>query len=252
MTNWIAPLFISNIADRGDRDGASPNIASLSVGVPASAGGSSHKCIIQSSFGRLKAVHQRRRSRQIRLDLAACGASPDGNRGKNSGYSLTRRSAFSLIELSMVVLIMGIMAGVVVVSLKGHIDRARWTRSFEQLENIDRLARMAARAESTPYRLSFDRDKRKVEMQAIGPLSRSQSLRQWRLPSGIQFASFRDRSSGNRSEELRIDINPAGQSRSYAIGIKASSGPEQWLVTLGLSGQHLQMDNAEDVAAVFR
>ncbi len=165
---------------------------------------------------------------------------------------MKRRWAFTLIELSVVVLILGLMAGMVVMSLQGHIDRARWTRSLEQLENMDRLARMAARSESTPYRLSFNRSKRKVELRAMGPRARTKSLRQWQLPHGIQFASFRDRSSGNRSEELRIEINPAGQSRTYAVGIKASSGPEQWLVTLGLSGQHLKLDEADDVAAMFR
>ncbi len=162
-----------------------------------------------------------------------------------------RRSGFTLIELAIVILIMAIMAGFAVLSLRGHIDRARWTRSLEQLENMDRLGRIAARNESAPYRLSFHRTKRKVELRAVGPNAPRKSVREWKLPNGIQFASFRDGASANRSEEMRIEINPSGQSRSYAVAIKANSGPAQWLVTLGLSGQHIPMEKADDVAAMF-
>ncbi len=165
---------------------------------------------------------------------------------------MTRRSSgFTLIELVIVILIMAIMSGFAVLSLRGHIDRARWTRSIEQLENMDRLGRIAARSESTPHRLSFYRTKRTVELRAIGPNAPRKTVREWKLPNGIQFSSFRDGAVSNRSEELSIDINPSGQSRSYAVAIKANSGPPQWLVTLGLSGQHIQMEKADDVAAMF-
>lgn len=166
--------------------------------------------------------------------------------------SVRRCSGFTLIELVFVIMIMAIMSGFAVLSLRGHIDRARWTRSIEQLENMDRLGRIAARSEQTPYRLSFQRTKRKVELRAIGPNAARNRVREWKLPNGIQFGSFRDRASGNRSEEMSIEINPSGQSRSYAVSIKAASGPEQWLVTLGLSGQHIPMEKSDDVAAMFR
>ena len=162
-----------------------------------------------------------------------------------------RNSGFTLIELMIVILIMAIMAGFAVLSLRGHIDRARWTRSIEQLENMDRIGRIAARSEATTYQLSFDRDKRKVELRATGRNAPQKSFREWKLPNGIQFAGFQNGSSSNRSDEMKILINASGQSPSYAVAFKTKSGTAQWLVTLGLSGQHIQMDKTADVAAMF-
>ena len=163
----------------------------------------------------------------------------------------SRRVGFTLIELMMVIFIMALMTGLVVLSLRGHIDRARWTRGFEQVEYIDRIGRIAARNEGTPYQLKFDRTKRKVELRATGIRATKKSVREWKLPLGLQFAGFKNGSSNNRTDEMSITINSSGQSRSYAVALKANSGPTQWFVTLGLSGQHFQMDKADDVAAMF-
>jgi prepilin-type N-terminal cleavage/methylation domain-containing protein len=162
-----------------------------------------------------------------------------------------QRSGFTLIELVIVILIMAIMSGFAALSLRSHIDRARWTRCFEQLEYFDRIGRIAARSESTPYRLSFHRAKRRIELRAIGSNASRKSYREWKLPNGVQFSGFRDRASSSRSEELSIEINPNGQSRSYAVAIKANTGPREWFVTLGLSGQHIRMENSDDVVAMF-
>ncbi len=156
-----------------------------------------------------------------------------------------------MIELMIVIVIMAIMAGFMALSVRGHVDRAKWTQSFEQLEHIDRMARIAARSEVTPFQLTFSRSKRKVELRSIGPNASKKTFREWKLPRGIQFAAFRDGSSSSRSDAFRIEFNASGQSPTYAVALQASSGPPQWLVTLGFSGQLLRMEKADDVAAMF-
>jgi len=162
-----------------------------------------------------------------------------------------KRRGFTLLELVIVILILAIMSGFAVLSLRGHIDRARWTQSLQQLEQIDRIGRIAARSERTIYRLSFHRSKRKVELRAIGWNAAKRSVREWKLPTGLHFVAFRDRAALTRSEEMMIEINSNGQSPSYAVALKANSGAPQWLVTLGISGQHLQLEKNEDVVAMF-
>jgi prepilin-type N-terminal cleavage/methylation domain-containing protein len=162
-----------------------------------------------------------------------------------------RRSGFTLIELMAVIFILGLMAGAVTLTVQRIVDRARWTRGFAQLELVDRVARMAARNERISYRLSFSRSKRRIELRPEENITAGKGLRQWKLPRGLDFASFREDRSSSRSDEMKIEINSSGQSSSYAVALKASSGPSRWMVILGLSGQPIQLDQADDVVAIM-
>ncbi|MDZ4853063.1 MAG: type II secretion system protein [Pirellulaceae bacterium] len=161
------------------------------------------------------------------------------------------RSGFTIIELMVVVLIMGIMAGLAVLSVQGHIDRARWTQSIEQIEHLDRMGRIFARRDVSPYTLTFSRSKHKVELRATGANAPRKSLRECKLPKSFSFSSFQKNQERILGDKLEIEFSSSGQSSSYAVAIQASTGPSQWFVTLGLSGQQIRLENAKDVAALL-
>jgi len=161
------------------------------------------------------------------------------------------RRGFTMIEVMIVLLIMAMMAGLAVLSVQGHIDHARWTRSFEQIEELDRTARISARRDAITYQMTFNKSKRKVELRPIGVSTLAKNVREFKLPTSIQFVSFQRNTIKSSSDRFEIEFAPSGQSPSYAIALAASSGPPQWLVTLGFSGQQLRMENAKDVAAMF-
>ncbi len=159
---------------------------------------------------------------------------------------------FTLVEVMIVMLIMAIMSGIAVMSVQGHINNARWTRSFEQIEEIDRTARISARRDASPYQITFNRSKRSVELHAIGLNASAKSVRAFKLPAPFKFDSFRKNTATSSSESFAVEIAGNGQSPSYAIAIAAASGSPQWLVTLGFSGQQIRMEDAKDVAAMLR
>jgi prepilin-type N-terminal cleavage/methylation domain-containing protein len=162
------------------------------------------------------------------------------------------RCGFTLIEVMIVMLIMAIIAGLAVISVQGHIDQARWTRSFEQIEELDRTARISARRDASPYQITFDRSKRSVELRAIGVNASAKSVGAFKLPAQFKFDSFRKNKQTSSSESFVVEIAGNGQSPSYAVAIAAPSGPPQWLVTLGFSGQQIRMEEAKDVASMLR
>ena len=163
----------------------------------------------------------------------------------------SRRAGFTLIELMVVVLIMGLMASVAVLSVRGHIDRARWTRSFEQIEQLDRIGRIAARRDASRYQLRFNRAKRSVELYAVESNVFKKKLREVKLPTSLEFASFQKAGNVGRGNDFEVEIASNGQSPSYALSIQTSSSQPQWLVVLGFSGQQIRMENARDVAAIL-
>ena len=159
---------------------------------------------------------------------------------------------FTLIEVMITMLIMAIISGIAVMSLQGHINQARWTRSFEQIEELDRTARVFARRDASPYLITFSRSKRSVELHAMGINASSKSVRSFKLPTPFQFDSFRKNTLTSSGESFAVEIAGNGQSASYAIAVGAPSGSPQWLVTLGFSGQQIRMEEAKDVAAMLR
>lgn len=164
----------------------------------------------------------------------------------------SRANGFTLIELMVVILIMSFIAGLAILSLQGHIDRARWTKSFDHIKQLDQMGRWSARRDATPYLITYSRSKKKVTLRPLRDGGSKRNVRECKLPASLEFATFQQGPVSRQVDEMAIEIASNGQSDSYAFALKAASGPVQWMVTLGLSGQHIKTENSNDVAALFK
>lgn len=169
-----------------------------------------------------------------------------------------RRSAFTLLELVIVMLILAILSALAVVSFRSVIDRQQMMLAIESFRRFDAQARREARLQGTTIPVAIDRGRGQLRW---GSGTRN---RVFRLPRQIEIAELRasaDRATaGNLSRAGSRSITSStaglyyaadGSSPTYALKL-ARGDLQRWFVVLGLSGQVVPCDREEQVDAIFR
>jgi len=158
-------------------------------------------------------------------------------------------SGFTLIELAVCLVVMGLLAAMTAVSLRGAARMHRMEDVVDQLRTMDQMTRTSAVRFDRPTTLHFDIEGgvvvRNVE-QVAGDLAV-----QWNLPSGIAIEGVRVQ--GHAWADRRVDVQyaPAGYSGTYAIGLRSADGAEAYCLIAGLTGQMTQVESREHVDAIF-
>ena len=185
----------------------------------------------------------------IRQSEAAEAATSRSPRSRAVARGSSRVGGFTLIEVLAVVVVLGILASLVAIKVNGHVQRARLVQAADQLAVLDRRARDEARQRSVPLQLQIDTDR------GVARIRSRQSAADGTTPRVVASGSvsFADvRLSGNRPvHDGTLDVSSLGQSETYAVRLSAPDGAALWLVTLGLSGQHLRLESEEDVREVL-
>ena len=115
--------------------------------------------------------------------------------GPRSTPRALRHPGFTVIELLLVILILGTLAGLSAPKLRGSYERLRVTESANSLRSAIRMARELSITESVPYRVAIDISEGTywIEkwMEGEGRYERAQS--KWggthRLSDGIEMSS---------------------------------------------------------------
>ena len=143
------------------------------------------------------------------------------------------RPAFTLIEVTAVLVLTAVLAGVAAVSLSGPRHRAAVADAVDQLAFADAQVRGGAVSADEPRVLLIDL--------ATGRLSRTAAdgaavVTLAELPAGVSVSRVMAGSDVIDAGRARVPISAEGRSRSYAVGLSTAAGP-RWLVVAGLSGQ---------------
>ncbi|MEM7557549.1 MAG: prepilin-type N-terminal cleavage/methylation domain-containing protein [Planctomycetota bacterium] len=159
-------------------------------------------------------------------------------------------SAFSLIELVVVIAILATLTGIASMSLRGHLQNSNRERCFQKLQSADSLARIQARQMNvSDVRLRFEND----HVELLTKDSRgSRSERKFPMLAGTRLEMFDfvgDLARGMSQDEIRL--NRRGRSASYALKVDSGASPF-WFVVLGGSGQCLQLATQEQVEELLR
>jgi prepilin-type N-terminal cleavage/methylation domain-containing protein len=162
---------------------------------------------------------------------------------------ITYKSAFTLLELLVVLVIVSLVATSVVLSSTGMWRQASMEATISRLESLDQHMRSYARSRGKSCELEFDT----FEDQVRKVYQPEQRLDQPAIFLGRGFQLERVRMPGSSSarRKLNVRFHANGTSLTYALGFKSADNETQWLLFAGVSGQLTRLNSERDLDAAF-
>jgi len=168
--------------------------------------------------------------------------------------NVKRRVAFTLIEMLVVLALSAILAAIVSVSLIGSYRTARADDVAGRIANYDRLAREYSRRFGRRVRVIFDLSRDTITR---APGEESENSRDniggvLHLPSMFHLDRVVTVGGTVTNGQASITCSADGQTPSYAIRLTDAKGTHYWMVTAGLTGKTLQVNDEQEVQDIFR
>ena len=154
-----------------------------------------------------------------------------------------RRRAFSLIEITAVILVLAIIAGSVTLRMAATVQRARMEDVVGRIEQFDRLARVHVREHDRPLRLVVNISAGTIRR--TDPRGRDEPCPPLVLPDGYRIARLLVKGQAAASGSVSITCSRLGLTPSYALGLEGPAGQRKWLLAAGLSGQFVEPGSEE-------
>jgi prepilin-type N-terminal cleavage/methylation domain-containing protein len=159
-----------------------------------------------------------------------------------------RSAGFTLVEMSAVILLMGLLCGVATLTFRGPYQAACFEYSLQQIEQFDATLRQHARRFGRPAELTIDITQHRFTITADE--SRSEA-RQFQLRPDVKIAAVRTAGLQSTYGTIAIGVSRNGSTPSYALHLVSTQGAERWIVVLGLVGQVLHVDDEQEVQALL-
>jgi prepilin-type N-terminal cleavage/methylation domain-containing protein len=155
------------------------------------------------------------------------------------------RRAFTLVEIMLAVLLMGLLASAAALSFSKPLQAARAQDAAEQIRFFDESCRLAARRFGREVWIVFDL--------SGGTLSRKEGGRETyrsQLPHGCRISAIRTSEHRASDGELEIPCSPLGITHTYAVRID-SPASKQWLLVSGLGGTVTRINDDTKLDSIF-
>jgi len=156
-----------------------------------------------------------------------------------------RRSAFTLIEIMMAVLLMAMLASAAALSFSEPLRSARAKDAIEMVRFFDEASRQSARRFGRPVRTSFDLASEKIS-RYIG----EQMSYETALPHGCRIRQIRTAARRAAEGEFEIPCSPRGITRTYGVHL-TGSGVDTWMLIAGLTGEVSLIKDEAQLDAIF-
>ncbi len=151
------------------------------------------------------------------------------------------RRGFTIIELTIVLLILGIAAGAVGLRMQSPLRRAKTKDVLSAIVDFDRTTRSYARMQDEPVLLLIGSRGNRLERSTPDKTKklgqRLELPKKWKI---IRTLVGPQAKSGMTGE---IRISRAGYSDSYAICLKDTNNKRTWMIITGLTGATVFCDN---------
>ena len=158
---------------------------------------------------------------------------------------------FTLLELAACLVLLGLLAALVVVSLEGVRRSATWDDAVGRMQEADASARREAEAFGRPVELVLDMRRDTLVRRSLSPGGRAgERVRRWPLPRGFDLSEARLPQRERATREVAMVIDGDGIGPAYVLTVEGTQGvTRRWLVTG--AGQWLELDDDADTDAIL-
>jgi type II secretion system protein H len=160
---------------------------------------------------------------------------------------MKKASGFTLVELTVVLLIMGIVAAAVTLKMSGPVSRVKLQDVVKQVKQFDTLTRSYTRQQGKAVRVNVDLSENRIsrlddEGEPLG--------RPLQLPSNFKIEKCLIASQQDASDMALLKYNSQGMTHSYAIKL-ADKLQSKWIIIIGLTGQVVELKNEQEVQEIL-
>lgn len=169
---------------------------------------------------------------------------------------MKQQAGFTILELSVVLALMALMAGVVTVSMNGRLRGAHEDQALEAVRALDHRARHEARTGIGDVVMKIDVRAGKIQVEAQRQNERI-VVDAYTLPGGIQMEGAWVLLNNRRVEHktLSIPIASDGSSPTYGFTVLGQDDDGDTtstaLLVAGVSGQFTVFDDEDDVLEIL-
>ena len=163
-----------------------------------------------------------------------------------------RQSSFTLIEMTAVLVLLGVLAALATLSLASSVRQSRMDDAVAEFAMHDHLVRQRAQQFGTPLAIDL----------LVGPAdvirlhgNSPNDAGPFHLPSGVRITRLlMAGQSTTRADygEVSIPCSAQGLTPSYAVQLASSGNDRRWLFIAGLTGQATSMNDEQQVEQVLQ
>ena len=161
--------------------------------------------------------------------------------------SSAQRRAFSLVEVTVVILIMAIVAAAVTIRIQTPMRHARIEDAAGTIGQFDRMTRLAAREQDRPLRMVLGLPARELKRtdEHGGPAGMPIAL-----PTGVTVEQLLVRGQAASGTQVAISCSSRGLTPTYAM-LVSSGGQRRWIVVAGLTGEVVEVESDQEVRRII-
>lgn len=159
-----------------------------------------------------------------------------------------KKRGFTLIELTVVLLILGIVAAAVTLKMAGPVSRMKLQDVVERVRQFDSHTRSYARQNDKALRVEIDLAENSIFRfdEITGQIGR-----ELELPSGFNIEECRTITRQKSTDTTLLKYSSQGVSRSYALKL-ADKLHSKWILIIGLSGEVVELEDEIEVQKILQ
>ncbi|QQE11325.1 type II secretion system protein [Planctomycetota bacterium] len=184
-----------------------------------------------------------------------------------------RDSGVTMIELMVSIVIIGLLAGTVTLSLRGMSQRFKHEDAVQRIKHIDEQVRLHARLHGTEGQLRFDlrHEQSTIVYVPVGGDAKEREIkkREWEVAQPFRLDEVRIAGGEVSRSQIALPVSKDGVMLTYAVklvregdavDVNSNATTEEqggnfrgrgWLVFVGLTGQVLETNKQEEVDAIL-
>jgi prepilin-type N-terminal cleavage/methylation domain-containing protein len=156
-----------------------------------------------------------------------------------------QRPAFSLLEVMLVLVIIGLVMATVSLNWLPVLKRAQFSETVRKVQSIDQQARLTARTRGVPVRIIYGLEGNRIQFTRISN-DGVETLQSFDLPEGHSIEQVLIRDDAVGESEYVSEINRFGISETLAV-LVVDGSQEKWILFAGGTGQSQTFNDSSQI-----